>query len=273
MSEQQSIFQDGDALDVKQAPALCQITQADAISFLRALDDETVDLILTDPAYESLEKHRAIGTTTRLTRKWFPIFRNIDYPALFAELYRVLKRNSHCYVFCDQATFLILAGREIIDGVEQPSLVERAGFRFWKGIVWDKLRRGMGYHYPASHELILFLEKGKRKLRTNKIRDVIEVEDVEAGCPHCGAPIADAIPDVLKHQSIRTKGAYPTEKPEELIKILINESSAPGDLVLDCFGGSFVTASAALSLCRRFTGCDISEDAIAYGHTRLGLDL
>src|SRR5690606_25727121 len=42
------------------------VQQVDAVTFLRALPDASVDLILTDPAYESLEKHRSIGTTTRL---------------------------------------------------------------------------------------------------------------------------------------------------------------------------------------------------------------
>jgi site-specific DNA-methyltransferase (adenine-specific) len=40
--------------------------QGDAICWLRELPDASVDLIVTDPPYESLEKHRAIGTTTRL---------------------------------------------------------------------------------------------------------------------------------------------------------------------------------------------------------------
>jgi hypothetical protein len=38
----------------------------DAVEWLRALPDASVDLVVTDPAYESLEKHRAVGTTTRL---------------------------------------------------------------------------------------------------------------------------------------------------------------------------------------------------------------
>ena len=37
--------------------------QGDCIEWLRGLPDESVDLIVTDPAYESLEKHRAKGTT------------------------------------------------------------------------------------------------------------------------------------------------------------------------------------------------------------------
>jgi DNA modification methylase len=42
------------------------LTRGDAVDWLRQLPDASVDLLITDPPYESLEKHRAIGTTTRL---------------------------------------------------------------------------------------------------------------------------------------------------------------------------------------------------------------
>jgi site-specific DNA-methyltransferase (adenine-specific) len=42
------------------------LSTRDAVDWLRDLPAESVDLLITDPAYESLEKHRAVGTTTRL---------------------------------------------------------------------------------------------------------------------------------------------------------------------------------------------------------------
>jgi hypothetical protein len=41
---------------------------------------------------------------------------------------------------------------------------EAAGFHFWKPLVWDKKAMGMGYHYRARYEFVLFFEKGKPKL-------------------------------------------------------------------------------------------------------------
>lgn len=43
-----------------------KICNDDALDFLKTLTDESVDLFITDPPYESLEKHRKRGTTTRL---------------------------------------------------------------------------------------------------------------------------------------------------------------------------------------------------------------
>lgn len=72
----------------------------DAVDWLAAMPSESADLVVTDPAYESLEKHRAKGTTTRLAQssassnKWFPIFKNDRFPELFTQLFRVLVRQS-----------------------------------------------------------------------------------------------------------------------------------------------------------------------------------
>ena len=72
-----------------------QLGQIDAVSWLRTLPTASVDLAITDPPYESLEKHRAVGTTTRLKRskassnEWFAIFPNARFGELFGELFRV----------------------------------------------------------------------------------------------------------------------------------------------------------------------------------------
>jgi DNA modification methylase len=110
-----------------------QLTQGDAVTWLRTLPAGSVDLVITDPPYESLEKHRAIGTTTRLkhskasSNDWFEIFPNSRFPDLFTEVYRVLKKDTHFYLFCDPETMF----------VAKP-LAEAAGFKFWKPLIWDK---------------------------------------------------------------------------------------------------------------------------------------
>src|SRR5690348_7354564 len=110
-----------------------QLAQGDAVAWLRTLPASSVDLVITDPPYESLEKHRAIGTTTRLkhskasSNDWFSIFPNARFPELFAEVYRVLKKDTHFYLFCDPETMF----------VAKP-LAEAAGFKFWKPLIWDK---------------------------------------------------------------------------------------------------------------------------------------
>ena len=215
-----------------------RIQQIDAVEGLKSLESGSVDLGVTDSAYESLEKHRAKGTTTRLAKsksssnEWFNIFPNSRFPELFSEYYRVLKKNSHFYFFCDSETMFVVK-----------SMAEQAGFKFWKPLVWDKERMGMGYHYRNTYEFILFFEKGKRKLNDLGVQDILRYP--------------------------RVTGGYPTEKPVGLLKELIRQSSQPGELVLDTFSGSGSTGHAALELGRSFLGLDISQKAVEKSTKRL----
>ena len=90
------------------------IFNCDAVEWLSSLDSESVDLLITDPPYESLEKHRKVGTTTRLkvskssSNTWFEIFPNSRFESLLVEIYRVLKKNTHFYLFCDQETMFFI---------------------------------------------------------------------------------------------------------------------------------------------------------------------
>jgi site-specific DNA-methyltransferase (adenine-specific) len=219
-------------------PFLFELSTQDAVSWLRERPAESVDLLVTDPAYESLEKHRAVGTTTRLkhskasSNDWFKIFPNARFEELFAEVYRVLKKNTHFYLLCDAETMFIA----------KPE-AERAGFRFWKPLVWDKRTIGMGYHYRARYEFVLFFEKGKRRLNDLGIADVISVP--------------------------RIHGGYPAEKPPELADVLIRQSSAPGDVVADPFMGSGSVGVAAARLGRRFLGNDLNPEAVRIAAQRL----
>jgi site-specific DNA-methyltransferase (adenine-specific) len=220
------------------SPPLFELSTLDAVEWLRRQPAESIDLLITDPAYESLEKHRAVGTTTRLkhskasSNNWFTVFPNARFGELFAEAHRVLKRNTHLYLFCDSETMFIA----------RPE-AERAGFHFWKPLVWDKQTIGMGYHYRARYEFILFFEKGKRRLADLGVADVINVPRVHRG--------------------------YPAEKPPAVSEVLINQSSVAGELVADPFMGSGSVGVAALRAGRRFAGTDLNPEAVRLTADRL----
>lgn len=199
------------------------VSKKDAVDWLFGQPCNSIDLIVTDPAYESLEKHRKIGTTTRLNN-WFEIFPNDRYPMLFNEAHRVLTRNAHMYVLCDEETLFVIK-----------PMAEAAGFKFWKSIIWDKGSIGMGYHYRNQTERIAFFEKGKRKLNNLSTSDILSFKRIVKG--------------------------YPTEKPIELFDVLITQSTAEGETVADCFFGSGNALLSALKNNRKAIGNDLSEKA------------
>ena len=144
----------------------------------------------------------------------------------------MLKKDTHFYLFCDVETMF----------VAKPT-AEKIGFKFWHMIVWDKRVLGMGYHYRARYECVLFFEKGKRKLNDLGISDIIEVP--------------------------RIKGGYPAEKPPEVSEVLVTQSTAPGQLVIDPFCGSGSVGVAAARNGRDFAGNDLCAEAIDITRRRL----
>jgi len=214
------------------------LAHTDAVAWLRSLPDASVDLLITDPPYESLEKHRRRGTTTRLkaskssSNPWFDIFPDQRFPELMAEAYRVLKKDRHFYLFCNAETMFLTK-----------PLGEAAGFRFWKPLVWDKVHIGMGYHYRARHEFVLFFEKGKRKLNNLGTPDILTAPRVWKG--------------------------YPTEKPVAVSQVLVEQSSQPGEVVADPFMGSGSAGVAAVTAGRVFWGNDTSPTAQELARARL----
>ena len=224
---------------VLEAGAAGRVVVSDAFELLRSLPDESIDLVITDPPYESLELHRSRGTTTRLTTNWFATVANDRLPELLDSVFRVLRPNRHFYLFCDEVTADVIKQQQGIGAQRQPNGGRRcvSGLIYWKELIWAKttldgakIRGGTGYHYRASCERVLFFEKGKRML-------------------------ADlGIPDVLLAPR---SGAGPAVKPAQLIATFISQSTSAGDLVIDPFAGTGVVGVQARKLTRRFLLGDI----------------
>ena len=236
----------GDAPHVQPAPRPLVldgpggVLVSDAFALLARLPDASVDLVLTDPPYESLQLHRSRGTTTRLTSDWFATIPDAQLPLLLDEVHRVLRDDRHFYLFCDEVTADVIKQQQGIGAQRQPNGARRAkcGLVYWKEIVWAKttldgtrIRGGTGYHYRAACERILFFEKGKRALNDLGITDVLM------------AP--------------RSAVKGPAAKPGEVMRTLIAQSTSPGELVVDPFCGTGVVGVEARAAGRRFLIGDI----------------
>ncbi len=110
--------------------------------------------------------------------------------------------------------------------------LEDGGVRVRNMLVWNKIRMGMGMPWRNQHELIAFGKRGAGEIRTGKHGNVLSV---------------NRVPNEY----------HPTEKPVELLGILL--SNAEAGLVLDPFMGSGTTLRAAKDLCRTAIGIEIEE--------------
>jgi len=218
----------------------CRIERADCIDFLKSLEDESVDLIVTDPAYSGMNQHlnfgrgRIVGDYQKgRTEKWFAEFHDDpeNYREFLRQCHRVLRNNRHIYIMFDSFSLLTLGP------------IVREVFDVKNVIVWDKVNLGMGHYFRRRHEHIVFASKGKRKLNRRDIPDVWRIKRVH-------------------------KAEYPTQKPVELFELMLAGSANPGYVVCDPFVGSGSSAVAALKFGCSFVGCDISKKAVKIAKSR-----
>jgi site-specific DNA-methyltransferase (adenine-specific) len=80
--------------------------------------------------------------------------------------------------------------------------------------------------------------------------------------------------DVWWHTIVPTNGAektgYPTQKPEGIVRRIVQASSRPGDWCLDFFAGSGTLGAVAAALDRRYVLIDSNPQAVRVMRERLG---
>jgi len=81
--------------------------------------------------------------------------------------------------------------------------------------------------------------------------------------------------DVWWHTIVATGGGektgYPTQKPEGIVRRMVQASTRPGDWCLDFFCGSGTLGAVAQQLERRYVLIDSNPEAVAIARRRLGL--
>ena len=211
---------------------------------LKKFEDDSIDLIVTDPPYRTTSRGNCLGggmfkKKINLKGQVFT-HNNIDCSEYAPEFYRVLKDGGHCYVMTNHVNLVNILNVFI-----------GSGFHFIKSLIWDKQNKIVGTYYMSQFEYILFFRKG-RGVKIN----------------HCGTS------DILSVQNKKTKDEngknyHDTEKPVELMKILIDNSSKEYDIVLDPFMGIGSTGIACKELNRYFIGIEIDQTYFKIAEQRM----
>jgi len=145
---------------------------------------------------------------------------------------------------------------------------------FLNEIIWAYDYGGKSKNrWPTKHDTILVYVKDPRRYFFDS--DAVDREPYMA--PGLVTPEKAArgkLPtDVWWHTIVsptgREKTGYPTQKPEGILRRIVQASSREGDWVLDFFAGSGTTGAVAAVLGRRFVLVDESPDAIAVIRKRL----
>jgi len=127
--------------------------------------------------------------------------------------------------------------------------------------------------WPAKHDTILVYVKNPDRYYFDS--EAVDREPYMApGLVTAEKAARGKLPtDVWWHTIVSTNGSertgYATQKPEGVLRRIVQASSSPGDWVLDFFAGSGTTGAVAHALGRRFLLVDESPDAVAVMHARL----
>jgi adenine-specific DNA-methyltransferase len=85
-----------------------------------------------------------------------------------------------------------------------------------------------------------------------------------------GNTVEDIWTDIYDVNAVaRERVGYPTQKPEALLERVLQASSRPGDLLMDCFAGSGTTPAVAEKLNRRWVACELGKVGIQVCRARL----
>ena len=223
-----------------------KLINGNCLDTLKNIPNESIDLIVTDPPYPTTSRGNAGNSGGMLQKdinkkgKVFT-YNNINCKEYAPEFYRLLKDGSHCYVMTNH-----------INLIDMLNTFTDVGFHFIKSLIWNKGNKIMGQYYMSQYEYILFFRKGKGKKINN-----------------CGTS------DILSISNKKTKdkdgkNIHDTEKPVELMEVLVNNSSQENELVLDPFMGVGSTGLACIKNNRNFIGIEIDENYFNIAKSRLG---
>ena len=147
----------------------------------------------------------------------------VPWDQMGGPIYRALKESADCYIMTNDKNLFAAHGG-----------FTGAGFQFHNLLTWDKVRATRNRWYMKHNEFTLYLWKGN----ATRINDCGSMQTFKLNAPR--------------------ETSHRTEKPVQLMAHYIENSSQPGQLVLDPFSGSGSTMVACVETGRR--GIAIEKD-------------
>lgn len=198
-----------------------EITLTDAVTYLNSFEDNSIDLLITDPPYAT-----DVEDIYSFTKEWIEV-------AL-----QKVKKGGRAYICSGAYPNEIQAFLSV--------LMSQDKFIVDNPLIWT-YRNTLGItpkmKYNLNYQLVWHLYSNEsNELDTSITNEMFSVQDINA-------------PDGRIGNRLHT-----WQKPDELANRLIRHGSKKGDLVVDCFActGTFLIAAAKFN--RTAKGCDISQD-------------
>lgn len=224
----------------------------DCTKYLSKLQDQSVDLILTDPPY-----FIGFDGGQGWDNQWKNEKEYLDWCKSWTkECYRVLKPNRIFAVFGTLKTDTFIKYKlNILNNI--PDFVGQ------NEIIWSYNWGGRSKeNFARKHEYIWCYSKGKSFLFN---ADDVRIErkqkiNIRTKKPFEKGTIPTCVWEKNNHTTSKEYvNWHPTQKPLEILERIIKAYTNSGDKVLDIFSGSGSTMIACSNTHRNFLGCEASE--------------
>lgn len=207
------------------------IQQGNSLEILKSLQDNSIDIILTDPPYGIEYKSNRSEDSNAITKRGLLNDGKKEAFELLENTCKILvdktSKDSHLYFFCSWSVF---SDFERIIGKY---------FTIKTPIVWDKGNKGSGdleNDWGNQTELIIYCVKGKKNINYRK-GNVLSIPKIHS-----------------------SRLVHPTQKPVELIKEILEVSALKNDFIVDPFMGSGSTIKACNEMNLKCLGIELDKE-------------
>lgn len=191
----------------------------DCFNIISQLDDESIDLVLTDPPY---------GDNSGYGRNNKQILNNEDETINYKfikEIYPKMKNNTSMYIFTNH---------KFSDKIKEYAL--SIGMNYKMMCILVKNNFGMGGAFRNQYEICLVLEKGMPEYHLLNMSNVWHMNHIEFN-----------------------ENNHPHTKEVKLLQKIIKHSSKKNDLIFDGFAGSFSVPKACVLENRNFIATELDK--------------
>lgn len=243
----------------------------DSEDVLKTFEDNSIDLIVTSPPYDTLRKYNGVGNT----------WNHDKFKSIAKELYRVLKDGG---VVVWNVFDKTEKGSKTGTSLRQCLYFQEIGFNINDYMIWRKTNPMPAVRQPrysSCFEFMFVLSKGSPKAFNPIMRQC-----------KCGGQVYDSTCKNIDGESGRThktfnvnkemveynvwdmavaqnKTEHPAVFPYELAYKHIISWSNEGDIVLDPFMGSGTVALACIDTGRKYVGIDMNRDYVDMAEKRI----
>lgn len=217
-----------------------QLYNGDSVKIMNNLPADSVDCVICDPPYKCTPRGNAKGyggflkQENSLNGNGGFDHNDTSIEQFLEPLYRIMKDGSHGYIMINDVNL-----------VDYHIKIKAAGFHIFKTLIWNKNTVVANTFYMNKHEYIIFFRKGHARKINN-----------------CSSK------SVLNFNNPNNK-THPSQKPVDLLSVLISNSTNIGDTVLDFAMGYASTGVAAYKTKRKFIGCEIDPKWFGLSEKRI----